>query len=96
MFPPACVGQGGQFEANALYYSIGILTFNLLKLMQMIVLPKSSSKQTVLSLRREFFRMVAKVTQTGHDWYLQVDKHMDQIGELIRVRQKIWLMTQTV
>lgn len=86
----------GQFEANALYYSIGILTFNLLKLMQMIVLPKSSSKQTVLSLRREFFRMVAKVTQTGHDWYLQVDKHMDQIGELIRVRQKIWLMTQTV
>lgn len=86
----------GQFEANALYYGIGILTFNLLKLMQMIVLPESCSKKTVLSLRRGFFRMVAKVTKSKRKWDLHVDKHRDQIREIIRVREKIWLMTQTV
>lgn len=85
----------GQMAANAMYYTIGILTFNLLKLMQMMVLPKSWSKRTVLSLRRGFFRMVAKVTYTGHQWFLQVDKHLEEIQEIIRVREKIWLLTQT-
>ena len=86
----------GQFEANALYYSIGILTFNLLKLMQMMVLPESQLKRTVLSLRRGFFRMVAKVTSSKRRWELQVDKHIEHIRQIIRVREKIWLLTQTV
>lgn len=86
----------GQFDANALYYGIGILTFNLLKLMQIIVLPESSLKKTVLSLRRGFFRMVAKVTKAKRKWDLHVDKHKSQIRKIIRVREKIWLMTQTV
>lgn len=64
--------------------------------MQMIVLPESCSKKTVLSLRRAFFRMVAKVTKSKRKWELHVDKHRDQIREIIRVREKIWLMTQTV
>ncbi|MCH7613032.1 MAG: IS1380 family transposase [Candidatus Marinimicrobia bacterium] len=86
----------GQFEANALYYSIGILTFNLLKLMQMMVLPESHLKRTVLSLRRGFFRMVAKVTSSKRRWELQVDKHIEHIRQIIRVREKIWLLTQKV
>lgn len=85
----------GQFEANAMYYTIGMLTFNLLKLMQMMVLPKLWLKRTVLSLRRGFFRMVAKVTKTEYSWFLQVDKHLEEIQEIIRVREKIWLLTQT-
>ncbi len=84
----------GQFDANAMYYTIGILAFNLLKLMQMIVLPKSCSKKTVLSLRRGFFRMVAKVTKSKRKWDLHVDKHIEQIRNIIRVREKIWLLTQ--
>lgn len=86
----------GQFEANALYYCIGILTFNLLKLMQMMVLPKPQLKRTVLSLRKGFFRMVAKVTSSKRRWELQIDKHIQHIRQIIRVREKIWLMTQTV
>lgn len=86
----------GQFEANALYYSIGMLTFNLLKLMQMMVLPESHLKRTVLSLRRGFFRMVAKVTLSKRRWELQVDKHIEHIRQIIRVREKIWLLTQNV
>ncbi len=60
----------------------------------MIVLPKSWLNRTILSLRRGFFRMVAKVTYTGHKWFVQVDKQLKQVREIIRVREKIWLMTQ--
>lgn len=85
----------GQFEANAMYYGIGILTFNLLKLMQMMVLPKSWLHRTVLSLRRKFLRMVAKVTHTGHRCFLQINKTTEEIRDIIRVRERIWLLRET-
>jgi len=76
-----------------MYYTIGILTFNLLKLMQMMVLSKSWLKRTVLSLRRELFRLVAKVTWSGRRIYLQVNKTLEEIRELIRIREKIWALS---
>jgi len=76
-----------------MYYTIGILTFNLLKLMQMMVLSKSWLKRTVLSLRRELFRLVAKVTWSGRQIYLQVNKTLEEIRELIRIKEKIWALS---
>lgn len=86
----------GQMEANAMYYTIGILTFNLLKLMQMMVLPKSWLKRTVLSLRRKLFRFVAKVTYSGRQLFLQINKTTEEIRQLIRVREKIWSLSLLV
>jgi len=83
----------GQFEANLMYYTLGILTFNLLKLMQLMVLPKSWLKRTVLSLRKGLFRFVAKVTYSGRRLFLQINKTTKEIRELIRVREKIWALT---
>lgn len=36
---------------------------------------------------------MAKVTKTKYTWFLQVDKHLNQIREIIRLREKIWLLT---
>ncbi len=85
----------GQFEANAMYYTIGMLIFNLLKLMQLTVLPKQWMNRTVLTLRRKFLRMVGKVTHTGNQWYLFINKTKDQIIDIIQVREKMWLLYQT-
>ncbi|MBC8402613.1 MAG: IS1380 family transposase [Candidatus Marinimicrobia bacterium] len=82
----------GQMEANAMYYTIGILTFNLLKLMQMMVLPESWLKRTVLSLRRGLFRLVAKVTYSGRRIFLQINKTTEEIRQLIQIREKIWAL----
>lgn len=79
----------GQMKANAIYYTIGILTFNLLKLMQMLVLPKPWMKKTILSLRRGLFRMVAKVTYSSRRLFLQINKTTEEIRQLIRIREKI-------
>lgn len=86
----------GQFEANAMYYTVGMLTFNLLKLMQMMVLPKSWLNRTVLTLRRKFLRMVSKVTYTGHQCFLHINKTMEEIRDIIRVRESIWLLKQAL
>lgn len=86
----------GQLEANAMYYTIGILTFNLLKLMQMMVLPQSWLKKTVLSLRKGLLRMVAKVTTGSRQIYLQVNKTSEEIGQLIRIREKIWALSSQI
>ena len=83
----------GQFEANAMYYTMGILTFNLLKLMQMMVLPKSWIKKTILSLRRGLFRIVAKVTARGRQFFLQVNKTKEELIAIIRIREKIWALS---
>lgn len=85
----------GQLKANAMYYNIGILSFNLLKLMQMLVLPKNWVNRTVLSLRRVFFRFVSKVTHSSNQISLQVNKTIKEIKELIRVREKMWLLYQS-
>ncbi len=82
----------GQFEANAMYYTLGMLTFNLLKLMQMMVLPPSWLKRTVLSLRRGLFRLVSKVTCSGHRIFLQINKTSKEIRQIIRIREKIWAL----
>lgn len=82
----------GQFEANAMYYTIGMLTFNLLKLMQMMVLPASWLKRTVLSLRRGLFRLVAKVTSSGHRIFFQINQTTEEIRQIIRIREKIWAL----
>jgi hypothetical protein len=49
----------GQQEANGLYFAVGLLCYNLLKLMQQEVLPEAQSRQPVATLRSGgFFRLV--------------------------------------
>ena len=83
----------GQMKANAMYYTVGILTFNLLKLMQVMVLPKSWLKKTILSLRRGLFKIVAKVTARGRQFFLQVNKTKEELIAIIRIREKIWALS---
>lgn len=67
----------GQFAANAMYCHTGILVYNLIKLMQLLVLPHGWSTRTIQSLRDGLFRMparrsggVGKVTTGGHRIWL--------------------------
>lgn len=83
----------GQYEANAMYFMIGMLTYNLIKLMQILVLPKRWLKKTILGLRNTLFRIVAKVTKSGHQIKLQVNKTLEEIEELILIRERIYQLS---
>jgi len=52
-----------QERANRIWFGIGMLTFNLLKLMQQQVLPSGWKGRTIQTLRQKALRLVGKVTK---------------------------------
>ena len=83
----------GQFEANAMYFTVGMLIYNLVKLMQVLVLPKRWLRKTILGLRNTLFRMVSKVTGSGRRIWMQVNKRGKEIQEIIEIRMNIYLLS---
>jgi hypothetical protein len=79
-----------QERANRIWFGIGMLTFNLLKLMQQEVLPKGWAHRTVQTLRQKALRLVGKVTKSARQLTLKVRASVDQIRKLRTVRRLIY------
>jgi Transposase DDE domain group 1 len=62
----------GQFEANALYFAIGVLAYNLAQLLKRQVLPESYRQVTVATLRWKLYRLAGKLVRHARAWILQV------------------------
>ena len=77
----------GQFEANALFFAIGVLAYNLYKMFTGQVLPGGFGRRQVQSVRYAFYSMVGKVVSTGGQLWLKVSPaHFDFFS---RVRRAI-------
>ena len=77
-------------EANRMWFRVGMLTYNLLKLMQREVLPVGLKRRTIQTLRREALRVVGKVTRSARQLTLQVRASLHQIERLRTVRRQIY------
>jgi hypothetical protein len=62
----------GQLEANALYFAIGVLAYNLAQLLKWQVLPESYRTATVATLRWKVYRLAGKLVRHARAWILQV------------------------
>ena len=62
----------GQIEANALYFAIGVLGYNLAQLLKRQVLPESYRRVTVATLRWKVYRVAGKLVRHARAWILQV------------------------
>lgn len=62
----------GQFEANALYFAIGVLAYNLAQLLKRQVLPTSYRTATVATLRWKLYRLAGKLVRHARGWMLQI------------------------
>ena len=82
----------GQLHANALYYMIGMLVFNLVKLMQLTVLPNSCHHSMITSIRHKLFRTVARVVSSGRQIWLAITATAEKIELLIQARDKIYAL----
>jgi len=82
----------GQFNANAIYYAIGILTYNLIKLLQLSVLPKRWRNSEINTVKRYFFRLVAKVVNKSRIVRLKLNKGLEEIKNLMLIREKIYAL----
>jgi hypothetical protein len=62
----------GEFEANAMYFAIGVLAYNLAQRLKRGVLPESYRTVTVATLRWKLYRLAGKLVCHARAWILQI------------------------
>ncbi len=62
----------GQRAANALYFAIGVLAYNLAQLLKRRVLPESYRTATVATLRWKVYRLAGKLVRHARGLILQI------------------------
>jgi hypothetical protein len=68
----------GQFEANAMYFAIGVLAYNLAQLLKRQVLPASYRTATVTTLRWKVYRLAGKLVHHARGWVLQIKADLEK------------------
>ena len=68
----------GQFEANALYFAIGVLAYNLAQLLKRQVLPAAYRTATVATLRWKVYRLAGKLVCHARGWMLQIKADLEK------------------
>ena len=68
----------GQKEANALYFAIGVLAYNLAQLLKRRVLPEAYRSVTVTTLRWKVYRLAGKLVRHARGLMLQVKVDTDK------------------
>jgi Transposase DDE domain group 1 len=76
----------GEFEANAMYFAIGVLAYNLAQLLKRRVLPESYRTATVATLRWKLYRLAAKLVRHARGWVLQIKADLEKWRLLETVR----------
>jgi len=62
----------GQFDANALYFAIGVLAYNLAQLLKRRVLPEGYGTASLATLRWKVYRLAGKLVRHARGLILQV------------------------
>jgi hypothetical protein len=68
----------GQLEANALYFAIGVLAYNLGQVLKGRVLPESYRAVTVATLRWKLYRLAGKLVRDARCWMLQIKADLER------------------
>jgi len=68
----------GQFEANALYFAIGVLAYNLAQLLKRRVLPAAYRTATVATLRWKVYRLAGKLVRHARGWMRQIKADLEK------------------
>jgi len=75
----------GQFEANAVFFRIGILAYNVGRLFVLKTLDKSWHRHQVQTLRWKLYQTAAKIVFHGRDIWLKVRRHQQKLFWQIRL-----------
>lgn len=76
----------GQFAANAVYFAIGVLAYNLAQLLKRQVLPAAYRTATVATLRWKMYRLAGKLVRHARGWRLQIKADLEKWGLLQSAR----------
>ena len=83
----------GQFEANAMFFRIGVLAYNLSRLFELQALPEGWARYQLRTLRWKLFLVAGKVVRHGGQAWLKVRGYLE---ELFRgIRRRSWAFGQS-
>jgi Transposase DDE domain group 1 len=78
----------GELEANALFFAIGVLAYNLGVLLKAQLLPEEYRHSTVQTLRWQLYRLAGKLVRHGRQWSLKVRTSSEKLALLLAMRKK--------
>ena len=76
----------GQFEANAMYFGIGVLAYNLYEMFINLALPLQFHRKRAITIRFNIYNVAARVVTTSRQIYLKVSKAFYELFENIRLK----------
>lgn len=78
----------GQLEANAVFFRIGVLAYNMSRLFVLKTLDKTWHRHQVQTLRWKLYETAGKIVFHGHHVWLKVRRHLR--GLFTNIRLKSW------
>jgi hypothetical protein len=85
----------GQLEANAVFFAIGVLAYNLGLVLKAQLLPAEYRHASVATLRWKLYRLAGKLVRHSRAWVLKVKTESEKLALLIAVRQRCYAWSVT-
>jgi hypothetical protein len=76
----------GTFEANSMFFRIGVLAYNMFVLFKLLALPSSMLKSQIQTVRWLLYQTAGKIVKHGGALYLKVSNAMCHVLAEIRAR----------
>jgi hypothetical protein len=79
----------GEFEANAMYFSIGVLTYNLMVAQKYFVIQEGLEKSTIATLRWKLVQVAAWIAEHGNRVRLKIATTLEKFNHYLRMMKRM-------
>jgi hypothetical protein len=83
----------GELAANAMFFAVGVLAYNLGVLLKAELLPEQYRHCTVQTLRWQLYRLAGKLVRHGRQWSLKVRTNSERLALLLAMRKKCFALS---
>ncbi|MGB9005475.1 MAG: IS1380 family transposase [Candidatus Aminicenantales bacterium] len=85
----------GNFGANALWFAIGVLAYNLTQAQKLLFLGGEWVKRTVATLRWKLIERAGRLVRHGRQWVLKIAASLEKLQLFLQVRSRCLDFAQT-
>ena len=78
----------GDFRANALWFAIGVLAYNLTQASKLLFLGGEWVKKTVATLRWQVIETAGRLVRHGRCWVLRIAASLEKLRLFLQVRSR--------
>jgi hypothetical protein len=79
----------GQFKANALWFGIGVLAYNLVQAQKLLFLDPDWKTKTIATLRWQLLETAGRLIRHGRQWILRLATSWEKCLVFLRIRQRL-------